>query len=60
MTNERILELAYFGATETWAKWYDRKKQYPDAEIFKAKEEKAFEEMLEIEKLYKEAAKNDI
>lgn len=52
MEMKRVLELAYFGALEIWVNDEKQYKEFPD-EFFKAKVEKAWNEVQEISEMLK-------
>ena len=55
MTQERILQLAYNAQLEIWAKEKDILDKLPDNKISKYREQKAWNDLKEIEKMMKTA-----
>lgn len=56
-TQEKILRLALRGATQVWYERKERADALPGNKIFAYKEQQAWEELMELEKMLKEIMK---
>ena len=55
MTELRILQLAKDGALERWSREQERLKRNPDNDLTKLREQRAWEELREVEKMLRKA-----
>lgn len=55
MTELRILQLAKAGALERWSREQEILKRNPDNDLTKLKEQRAWEELREVEKILRKA-----